>query len=751
MRKLNLPLILGSVFLVFLVIVILFPDAFATQSPYTIQHIRFSHVDGELDIERAPFAPDKHYLLGSDHLGRDIYSYIVYGTGLTITMGVLIALSQFALAVPMALISGFGNKIFKRFIEKSNVLFSAIPALLIALILLNLDYFKGLEKFESMLAFVVVLTAVNWARLGVLVLERVESIIMMPFIRGEVAIGKSKLKIATENVIPHLAPELMVLFFMEIARSLSFLMQLGIFAVFIGNLGLINDPAAGVPINLDISYEPEWSSMLSTSRTLLTTAPWAVVFPALAFFVSVLGFNLFGEGLRTEMQKKDSHSVQVFRKLFSLDIRFLWRLVKTSKLRYYIAPLVILVLGMGILNHQDYQIGFAEGSSLPATSFVGTPEAREVADFIAEEVAENGISPIDESGYLYSYDIGPASLILDQTMTLKTKESIIAFEANVDFTFTRTDAYKGSGLIYDARKMDLFTMASTEMFDHHFVLIDQQYYSDQAIDTFIDSIAKLSSANGILLVARQDEKIGNTTVVSSIRADFPVVEISREVADTLSEASSAHLSMEINLVPLESQGQNVIGIVPGIDPYIGDEAMVVGFGYNYMTSDGKEVLKFNLNMMKKISMLEGNKRTVIFVFFDGTLTEDQHGVYSFSNDYPYSSQKTQVFLDLTEIKSNHFDSVTYSSDQAPVTRQFSWSLGRHLEKQLDQKKFLIEPMKSVFIEGSYLFMETPNDNAMFWNRGIPSIILKTQLGDRGLHDLEKLGQSIIKSINDNNY
>ncbi|MBN2222663.1 MAG: hypothetical protein JW708_10690, partial [Vallitaleaceae bacterium] len=146
MKKFNIPLIIGAIILSGLLIIMIFPDFFATQNPYTISHMRFIHTEAELDVERAPFAPDRDYLLGSDHLGRDIYSYILFGTRMTISMAFLIALSEFLLAVPLALLAGFGKKSIAILIEKFNILFSAIPAVLIAVIVLNLDYFAGQDK-----------------------------------------------------------------------------------------------------------------------------------------------------------------------------------------------------------------------------------------------------------------------------------------------------------------------------------------------------------------------------------------------------------------------------------------------------------------------------------------------------------------------------------------------------------------------------------------------------------------------------
>ncbi len=149
-----------------------------------------------------------------------------------------------------------------------------------------------------------------------------------------IAIGKNRRKIALENVVPHLAPELIVLFFMEIARALSMIMQLGIFSIYVGNLHVIKSTDLGNIIYYDMSFEPEWASLLSSSRNLVNAAPWAIMFPALAFFISVLAFNMFGEGLRKALQSKNSKVIPSFRKLIALDIRgFFKGLTKQGRLK----------------------------------------------------------------------------------------------------------------------------------------------------------------------------------------------------------------------------------------------------------------------------------------------------------------------------------------------------------------------------------------------------------------------------------
>ncbi|MDW7661134.1 MAG: ABC transporter permease [Bacillota bacterium] len=753
MKKMNIPLMLGSVILVLILLVMMFPEMFVDQSPYTIQHTRFIHEGGKLSIERAPYPPADDYFLGSDHLGRDIFSYIIYGTRLTITMGVLIAIGQFLVAIPIALFAGFGNRIAKSVIVQSSVIFSAIPALLIAIILLKLNFFTSLEKQKSIIAFVIVLTGVSWARLASLVLERVESILTMPFIKGEIAIGKRHFKIALENVMPHLAPELVILFFMEIARNLSLMMQLGIFAVFIGNLGLINDASSGVALNVDISFEPEWASMLSTSRTLISTAPWAVIFPALAFFISVLGFNLFGEGLRNAMQKKDSHAVLLFRKLITFDFRYIWKNSESKakkKLAIWTVSVLVLLGFFTWINNEDYSIGYGSDSSqLPENVVIGTESAADTTKLIIAKMEHLGIEPMRDDDYLMSYDIGPSYLIESQMLRLNASDGPIEFVKDRDYAFLTSGNINETGLIYDATKEDLYHTDDYSRFEGQYILIDKRYYSEGAIDYFIKNITDHVKIKGILLVAGKDEALGNDIVHAS--EELAIVLISGDASEKLSEYKGSTITIATEVKPIGSTGYNVVGIHRGTDENIGDEAIIIGLNYNYLDGNGKDVLDFNLKFMERLCSLAGNKRSIIFLFLDGTINEEQHGIHYIAEDFPYSSQKVQVYIDLTGIESTKFEKVEFSTAQAPITRQFAWSLGHHLDGELIKKGFELKQLETMFIDGEYYFTGSNADNALFWNRGMPTIIVGTLKEEQNSKNLEELGSIILEVINKNNY
>ncbi len=753
MSRRNLPLILGVTILMLILLVMLFPDMFASQSPYTIQHLRFLHDEGSLSVERAPFSPDDGFIFGSDHLGRDIYSYIIYGTRLTISLGVFIALGQFLIAVPIALYAGFGSRIAKSIIQQFNVIFSAIPALLIAIIILKLDYFVGLEKQQSILSFILVLTAVSWARLGNLIMERVETILTQPFIKGEVAIGKKHFRIAIENVLPHLAPELIVLFFMEIARNLSTLMQLGIFSVFIGNLGLINDPSSGIQINTDISFEPEWASMLSTSRTLISIAPWTVIYPALAFFISVLGFNLFGEGLRTMMQKKDSRSVLAFRKIITLDFKYLrTNIDKKSKVKIalWITMLTLSIGFFSLINYEDYSVGYASiENKLPETTIIGTEAAANTANFIADYMSGLGIEPLNKDSLLMPYDIGASFLIEEQMMSLRLESGEHILNPGTDYAILTSGNIAESGVVYDATKDDLYKIGSYNQFENKFLLIDQLYYSDTAIQHIIKTITDNVSVKGVILVARSGQIIQNMIVDAD--EDNVVIVVSQEISQTLKENPGIMISITTVVKPLTSTGYNVVGIHHGTDPHISDEAIVVGMSFNYLNQEGREVLKFNMKLMERLCEMSDQKRSFIFLFLDGTINEKQHGINYISKDFPYSPQKIQVYVDLTSINHERFGAIEFSTAQAPLTRQFAWSLGHQFESKLNQKGYPIQLLETKYIDGSYYFTQRDSDNALFWNRGIPTVVLGTLKADNNSWELESLGSIVLEVINNNNY
>jgi hypothetical protein len=360
-----------------------------------------------------------------------------------------------------------------------------------------------------------------------------------------------------------------------------------------------------------------------------------------------------------------------------------------------------------------------------------------------------GIEPLRDDDYLMSYDIGPSYLIESQMIRLNVSGSPIEFVKDQDYAFLTSGNINETGPIYDATREDLYNTKDYSRFEAHYVLIDKLYYSDGAIDYFIKNIIENANIKGILLIAGQDEKLGNVIIHAS--EELAVAVISRDVSEKLSEHPDTTITIATEVKPIESTGYNVIGIHRGTDKNIGDEAVIIGLNYNYLDESGNEILDFNLKLMEKLCGLAGNKRSIIFVFLDGTINEEQHGIHYIAQDFPYSSQKVQVYIDLTGIESSKFEKVEFSTAQAPITRQFAWSLGHLLEEELNREGFELKQLEAMFIDGEYYFKGSAADNALFWNRGMPTIIVGTLQGEQDSKNLEELGSIILEVINKNNY
>ena len=291
MKKFNLPLFLGIVLILMLLVVAVFPNLFTDRNPYSMSLLRiWTDETNTMQMETPPFEPDDNYFLGSDKVGRDIWSLVIFGTKLTLSLALMITLLRFLIAVPLGMAGAMGSVTAKGVIDQFNIVLTTIPPLLIGILILKMDFFASLFKFQSAIVFILTLTIIGWARMGNLIYESSSKIMEETFILSEKAIGKTKFQIAIKNVFPHLLPEIVVLFFMEIARVLTLMMQLGIFGVFVGNVRIVDDSGWYGYKYVNLPYEPEWSGLLGAAKEYVRSAPW-IVFTTAAFFVlSVLAF-----------------------------------------------------------------------------------------------------------------------------------------------------------------------------------------------------------------------------------------------------------------------------------------------------------------------------------------------------------------------------------------------------------------------------------------------------------------------------
>lgn len=226
-----------------------------------------------IDVAHKLTPPSRQFPLGSDALGRDVASRLIFGARLSITMAVVASLAIASIGLLTGLCAGYIGGVVDAVISRTIDVVLTVPGFLLALAVLG-TLGPGLDK---MIGAVV---AVSWASFARVVRSAVLAERSKPYVVSARAAGASHVRIVGRHVLPNIISPVVVLTTLEMGSIL-----LGISGL--SFLGLGVDPPTA-----------EWGAMLSEARTYLADAPFLMVAPGLAILLMVLGFNLLGDGLR---------------------------------------------------------------------------------------------------------------------------------------------------------------------------------------------------------------------------------------------------------------------------------------------------------------------------------------------------------------------------------------------------------------------------------------------------------------------
>ena len=284
----NLPLIIGGLILLGIVFVVFFGPRIAPDNPYTTRGLTITN--GEFLVP--PFEPGETYPLGTDVLGRDIASLILAGAQQTLILAVLAVIARLLVGFVLGAIAGWsrGGAADRLIVGAAEVL-SAFPALILAMIVV-----LALGIRQGMQVFIVALCLVGWGEIMLYVRGEVMSIRPKPFIESAVATGVRTTRMMVAHILPILLAALISIAALEMGAVLMLLGELGFVGIFIGG-GAFAELSVGSTL-YHYSDVPEWGSLLSSVRLYAQSYPWVAIFPASAFFIAIVGFNFFGEGLR---------------------------------------------------------------------------------------------------------------------------------------------------------------------------------------------------------------------------------------------------------------------------------------------------------------------------------------------------------------------------------------------------------------------------------------------------------------------
>ncbi len=260
-----------AMFGAFIVILLLF---FAVFAPLIAPH---DPIVG--DITNRHKAPSLNHVFGTDSQGRDVLSRILHGASISVQIGVISVGIALIIGTALGVLAGYYGKWVDTVIMRIVDIMLAFPTILLALAIVSI---LGPSLINAMIAVGVV----NVPRFARIVRSSVLSVKENEYIEAAINIGCTDIQLIFRHILPNCLAPILVQTTLTIGTAI-------LEAAGLSFLGLGAQPP-----------KPEWGAMLADSRGYMRQAPWSVMFPGLAIMVTVLGFNVLGDGLRDALDPR---------------------------------------------------------------------------------------------------------------------------------------------------------------------------------------------------------------------------------------------------------------------------------------------------------------------------------------------------------------------------------------------------------------------------------------------------------------
>ena len=267
-------LMIGGAITLVIVLMALFAPLLAPYDPIT-----------QADLLRSEEPPSRTFLFGTDMQGRDILSRVIYGARVSLAIGLITQFLNSLIGVLLGLTAGFLGRWWDDLVMGLTNIMLSIPALVLALAIMAV---LGPGLFNVFLA----LGFTNWSYSCRVTRSQVLAARSLDYVQAARALGQGRIRIMLRQILPNIVGPILVIATLGVAYAILTEASLSF-------LGLGAQPPT-----------PSWGGMLSTAREQLFTAPWISIFPGLAIFVTVLGLNLLGDGLRDVL---DPHTIRTRR------------------------------------------------------------------------------------------------------------------------------------------------------------------------------------------------------------------------------------------------------------------------------------------------------------------------------------------------------------------------------------------------------------------------------------------------------
>ncbi len=219
------------------------------------------------------FGTTQRHLLGTDQLGRDIFSRVIYSARTSVIIGVMVVLVSGIIGVTIGMLSGYLRGIVDDLLMRLAEIQLAFPFLLLAIAIIGV---LGNSVWNVILA----VSVANWVIYARVVRGETLAVREKAYVEAARSIGATNLRVVLLHILPNVSPSIIVISTFGVANAI--LAEAGL-----SFLGL------GVPLSV-----PTWGSMLADGRRFVDTSWWLAVFPGIAIFLTVLAINLVGDYLR---------------------------------------------------------------------------------------------------------------------------------------------------------------------------------------------------------------------------------------------------------------------------------------------------------------------------------------------------------------------------------------------------------------------------------------------------------------------
>lgn len=389
----NPLLILGTLMALAFIGLAIFGESLVATSPYQTHNIVM--IDGK--VSAPPFAPSQEFPWGSDAVGRDVRALVLAGARQTLGLALFATLARVLLGVVLGLLAGWWqNSWIDRLVHSTISMWAAFPVTIFAMILILA---LGIQK--GMSVFIIAFCLVGWGEISQYVRGVVIQHKPMQYIEAARSLGAQAIEILHRHILPHLVPAVLVLTILEMGSVLMLLAELGFLNIFLGGgyKVVIGEGARMTPIFYFFSDVPEWGALLANILNWWRSYPWLAWYPGVFFFLSILAFNLWGEGMRRfieESRLNISRFINRYTVIAAVAILVitLWAFRSATPIQTYSAQ-ARLFNSERVL--QDIQV---LSSPEMGGRESGAESGKKAADYIAARMEEIGLFP---AGQKYTF------------------------------------------------------------------------------------------------------------------------------------------------------------------------------------------------------------------------------------------------------------------------------------------------------------------------------------------------------------